>query len=271
MGLPSLIRPSGSGAAAANTLLGELREVARERERHATALWDAIDQLAAPNLFERLNSIAEALPLVVEADCATIRIAGSDRRLHLVAASGCSVAETRTRALQPLDLRIAARLADRQALARHGRSQGFRWVDLRWLGDTGAPIGSLLLASRTVRRPQSLQLQVFDQVATSLGRALNAIPGAAAQAQAFALQLARSVQQGAADASGSDVANLRPRERGILDLYADGLTTRQIAELLVISEHTVRTHVKTALRTLGLHNRRDAARLVRASQVGLFF
>ncbi|MDQ3865829.1 MAG: helix-turn-helix transcriptional regulator, partial [Actinomycetota bacterium] len=62
-------------------------------------------------------------------------------------------------------------------------------------------------------------------------------------------------------------ASGRARERQILELYADGLSTRDIAELLVISPHTVRTHVKLALRRLGVHEREEAAAMVRADQV----
>ena len=61
--------------------------------------------------------------------------------------------------------------------------------------------------------------------------------------------------------------NLGRRERAILDLYADGLRTAEIAELLVISPHTVRTHVKHAMRKLGVHTREEAAQLVRTNQM----
>ena len=63
------------------------------------------------------------------------------------------------------------------------------------------------------------------------------------------------------------VAKLRPRERGILELLADGLSTKEVAEALVISPHTVRTHVKLALRRLGVHTREEAAAMVRAHQL----
>ncbi len=62
-------------------------------------------------------------------------------------------------------------------------------------------------------------------------------------------------------------SHLRPRERAILELYADGLSTANIADLLVISPHTVRTHVKLALRRLGVHSREEAATMVRGDQL----
>jgi LuxR family transcriptional regulator, maltose regulon positive regulatory protein len=49
------------------------------------------------------------------------------------------------------------------------------------------------------------------------------------------------------------------RERDVLGLLAEGLTNRQIAERLVISEHTVHRHVTNILRKLDLPSRTAAA------------
>ena len=55
------------------------------------------------------------------------------------------------------------------------------------------------------------------------------------------------------------LADLTPREREVLRLLADGLTNRQIAERLVVSEHTVHRHVTNLLRKLDLPSRTAAA------------
>ena len=60
---------------------------------------------------------------------------------------------------------------------------------------------------------------------------------------------------------------LSPREREVLALIARGLTNRQIAEALVISEHTARNHVTSILDKLGLSRRTEAA--VYATRLGL--
>lgn len=52
---------------------------------------------------------------------------------------------------------------------------------------------------------------------------------------------------------------LTPREREVLLLVADGLTNRQIAERLVVSEHTIHRHVTNILRKLDLPTRTAAA------------
>ena len=54
---------------------------------------------------------------------------------------------------------------------------------------------------------------------------------------------------------------LTPREREVLRLLAEGLTNRQIAERLVVSEHTVHRHVTNILRKLDLPSRTAAAAL----------
>ena len=68
--------------------------------------------------------------------------------------------------------------------------------------------------------------------------------------------------------SEGPVAALRPRERIVLGLYAEGLGANEIARLLVLSPHTVRTHVKNAFRRLGVHSREEATELVREHEVG---
>ena len=50
-----------------------------------------------------------------------------------------------------------------------------------------------------------------------------------------------------------------PRERDVLALLAEGLTNRQIAERLVVSEHTVHRHVANILRKLDVPSRAAAA------------
>jgi DNA-binding NarL/FixJ family response regulator len=51
---------------------------------------------------------------------------------------------------------------------------------------------------------------------------------------------------------------LTPREYEVLDLLASGLTDREIAEQLVVSEETARTYTKRLLRTLDVTNRLQA-------------
>ena len=54
-------------------------------------------------------------------------------------------------------------------------------------------------------------------------------------------------------------ASLSPRERGILDLIADGLTNRQIGAELYLAEKTVKNYVSSLLHKLGFSRRTEAA------------
>ena len=54
---------------------------------------------------------------------------------------------------------------------------------------------------------------------------------------------------------------LTDREREVLVLVAEGLSNQQIADSLVISERTARTHVSNILGKLGVASRTQAALL----------
>ncbi|MGH2989673.1 MAG: helix-turn-helix domain-containing protein, partial [Solirubrobacterales bacterium] len=61
------------------------------------------------------------------------------------------------------------------------------------------------------------------------------------------------------DGSRPPLPELTPREREVLGLLAEGLTNRQIAGDLVVSEHTIHRHVTNILRKLELPSRTAAA------------
>lgn len=66
---------------------------------------------------------------------------------------------------------------------------------------------------------------------------------------------------------GRDETNLTPRQREVLQLIAEGHSTKEIAEKLNISVKTAKTHRSELMRRLDLH---DVAALVRyALQIGL--
>ncbi|MGW7573384.1 response regulator [Streptomyces sp. NPDC054765] len=63
----------------------------------------------------------------------------------------------------------------------------------------------------------------------------------------------------AAEAETSELGRLSPREREVLDLIGEGLTNRQIADRLCLSEKTVKNRVSAILSKLGVGRRVQAA------------
>ncbi len=66
--------------------------------------------------------------------------------------------------------------------------------------------------------------------------------------------------------ANEDVADLNilsARQREILKLVDDGLTNSQIAKKLFLTESTVKQHLRSAYKALGVSNRTEAARIMR--------
>jgi DNA-binding NarL/FixJ family response regulator len=63
-------------------------------------------------------------------------------------------------------------------------------------------------------------------------------------------------------------SSLTRRERQVLQLIADGLANRSVAEALVVSEDTVKTHVHRILKKLGATSRANAVAIgIRANVI----
>lgn len=70
-----------------------------------------------------------------------------------------------------------------------------------------------------------------------------------------------------ASQGSADLDLLSARQREILKLVADGMSNAQIARRLYISESTVKQHLRSAYKLLGVSNRTEAAALVRNSNI----
>jgi ATP/maltotriose-dependent transcriptional regulator MalT len=92
------------------------------------------------------------------------------------------------------------------------------------------------------------------EATTALDRLLEL--GADAEAERARRLLEASIRGGG---NGPGPPGVTRREREVLGLLAEGLTNRQIAERLVVSEHTVHRHVTNILRKLDLPSRTAAA------------
>lgn len=100
-----------------------------------------------------------------------------------------------------------------------------------------------------------------DQELDALPRALHGVrDGQAAISRRLTLALVERYQTVSAERAGLRPihSGLSDREWQVLDLLATGATTEEVAEQLVLSRETVRTHVKRVYRKLGVGSR-DAA------------
>jgi DNA-binding CsgD family transcriptional regulator len=241
------------------------RRLLAEREARKQTLGQTIAAVPGANLVVSLQQVTAALVPALPIDVATVRLLDADAKLHLVAASGLRPDEIRRLALQPISAERYEAMIEVGRLSLLG-SLGLHSVEVRWLTARDVGIGTLTVGARTNRRLSDGDLALLDAAAERLGDALEAIERSPRFLRNRSLQMARL---SAADEEGANPSKgLRPREANILRLYGEGLGTAQIAELLVLSPHTVRTHVRNARRRLGVTSRREALDILEALDTG---
>jgi DNA-binding CsgD family transcriptional regulator len=242
------------------------RDVLDERERRRLALHETLAAVPGQNLVPSLQQVADALVRALPVDVAALRLLDADRKLHLVAATGLRPAEVRRLTLEPLDERRMEAMIEGSRHPLVG-SLGLRWVEIRWVRDRDERIGTVTVGARSDRRLSDDDLALLDAAAAQLSEGLATMERSPRFLRSRSLEMARaSAEEDEADPI--PVEGLRPRELAILRLYGEGLRTDQIAELLVLSEHTVRTHVRNALRRLGLRSRNEALELLEGTDAG---
>ncbi len=70
------------------------------------------------------------------------------------------------------------------------------------------------------------------------------------------------------DLERSDLARLSPRERDVLEHLLNGHRVSTISQRLAVSEHTVRNHLKSMFRKLGVHSQPELIDFVRDGHGG---
>jgi DNA-binding CsgD family transcriptional regulator len=257
---------------AEQTIVVELDEAEWEaiaaREHRFIALERALASVSDENLGSSLMRVAKALPLAASVETVGIRLLARDTdMLHLVAYEGLHSRSVRSLALDPIRIarqRSIFSLGGHHSLAR---SLGLRYLVGEWLQADAALIGSLTVGSRTDRRPSPPQRELIRDAADSLAESLAEVDRDEERLRKLSLAMARAAVLQPPDLPEAVLAALRPREATVLELYAEGRSVEEIANLLVISPHTVRTHIKLAFRRLDIHSREEAAELIRADEV----
>jgi DNA-binding CsgD family transcriptional regulator len=232
-------------------------------------LEQAVQNAGEPDLADSLALVARKLPVAASVEKVAIRLRDDDGEgmLHVAAVEG----------MPPSD-RLAL-VFSRQTIAQarsifvlghrhsYGRALGLRWLHGEWLKDGKEAIGTLTVGCRTERLPSKSELALLASVAAALSQRLKAVDRSAPTLEAISREVARDSVFAADDAPEKVRNLLRPRELVVLSLYADGLSAQEIADLFVISAHTVRTHIKNAYRRLGVHSREEAEALIRSQRV----
>ena len=111
----------------------------------------------------------------------------------------------------------------------------------------------LLAATRAGARGYILKNADADELLEAI-RQVHA--GQAALSPAITLRLLQTLRAGPLPPASLP---LTPRELEIFWLLARGISNREIAESLFVSENTVKTHVRHILKKLNLHSRHEAA------------
>jgi two-component system, NarL family, response regulator LiaR len=70
-----------------------------------------------------------------------------------------------------------------------------------------------------------------------------------------------------ADAARIEALGITPRELEVLRLIAEGLSTKEMAERLFVSENTVKTHTSRVLDKLGASRRTQAVQLAKQQRI----
>jgi DNA-binding CsgD family transcriptional regulator len=177
-----------------------------------------------------------------------------------------------TQALEELPLRSF--IVDRDGIihwqnaasrAARGDLAGTNWFDLVD-GDTEdarAVLGRILCSGD----PAEITLDIREKGGEVAPREISAAPlrEGATVVGVFGVSVAAKSQAARADVPAH--SPLTERQREILQLLAEGKSTDQIADELVLSKTTVRNHIAHVLANLGVHSRVQA--IVVASRDGL--
>ena len=159
--------------------------------------------------------------------------------------------------------------------AHHPVFRAFIGVPIRHRGEI---LGELYLASTTTRPFTAADQRLVERLALHAGIAIATVR-LSARARDVAVRDARERLLAAiARAALGDVGDARPphlgsgtplspRERDVLRLVVDGLSNKQIAQRLAVSEKTVKTHVSGVLAKLGVADRTQAAVLAVRSRL----
>jgi DNA-binding NarL/FixJ family response regulator len=211
----------------------------------------------AGELGAAVRSAVELLARELKAPVAAWRVDATGEVLRMSASTG--LGHSRRAALE-----------DSAGTVRLGSARGYVMSDLR------QRVAAVLGADATVVDGGSVVLvtggkhEQLELCGRDLAALLDQLPEANVSALAWVDDEGNVREWGRASVERTRLQDLTPRELQILAILAGGSRSPQIAERLVISEKTVKTHVQNILRKLHVNSRLEAAAVaVRAGFVPL--
>jgi ATP/maltotriose-dependent transcriptional regulator MalT len=234
----------------------------REQPSEAAELADRyLRRFAEPGRVERSVGLEVAIR-------ARARLGEHERAADALSELREIAARTRTRpilaALSSSEGTLAAATGDQDAARRSFEDALDLLAACEAPFETGRVRLDLAATLEALGRPDQAQHEI--EAAVENFREIGA-EGERARAEMMLEKLRKPSLTRLTETTDGPLGGLSRRELEVLDLVAKGLTNRDIAARLVLSEHTVNRHVANILRKLGLNSRAAAASL--AGRYGL--
>jgi LuxR family transcriptional regulator, maltose regulon positive regulatory protein len=259
IGLAELRRRQGQRAEA-EALLDQAGSSSKALLCRANLALDEGDTLRAMELLERLLRQLPADAMLDRAPVLELLVSARvTRGIELdKAASDLAALREIERWVGTPPLRASADLAEgmlEAAQGDHDRARALLEDAVDRFQRSGAPFEAAL--ARIELATSLAALSRTDVAEREAAAALDCLVGLGADAEAERVR--RILDTSGSNDGRSPLPEVTSREREVLLLLAEGLTNKQIAERLVVSEHTVHHHVTNVLRKLELPSRTAAA------------
>lgn len=129
-------------------------------------------------------------------------------------------------------------------------------------GRTRCVVTSGSCSSRVMRAALLAGASAFVPKTSTAGELFEAIEAARMRQPFFLRSVGRSLSEalGGVDLEGDDPSMLTPRQVEVLQLVAEGMSTRQIAARLGVSTKTAQTHREKLMKKVGAHKVSDLVR-----------
>jgi ATP/maltotriose-dependent transcriptional regulator MalT len=258
VGLAELRRRQGRRAEA-EALLDQAGSSSKALLCRARLAFDEGDALQAVELLERLLRRLPADGMLDRGPALELLVSAQVARGELdEAASALAALRQIERLVGTLAWRASADLAEgtlEAARGNHDRARALLEDAVDHFQRCGAPFEAAL--AQIELATSLLALGRMDHAKREAAAVLDCLLELGASAEAERAR--RILEASARDDGRSPFPEVTPRELEVLRLLAEGLTNEQIAEQLVVSEHTVHHHVTSIKRKLDLPSRTAAA------------